>query len=978
MGFTVGNAVTIVLVLLILYIYRQLDSRNRSLDKVKRFADKVMDQLSRSVEERSREIKDLAIELDVNVKTGREALKRVREVEQSLGEKASAIETIENRINGYDQVLGELAGMTTKVDENLRRIHEESEFVDRVAHSVAEASSQLDRVQKRIPELEQEMRGQNAAGLDEVRAACIRAVDEQLGTVLSRIEDVDRRVKDYSAYLGRLEARSESVEREGLQRMRSSVEELELRLKGAAGEVAKSVEELVSSNEVGLLQKVEARFHEHEGELEYRFKKLQDVHVDIGVMEKNLRDLMATVENRVTEEFRASAAIAGAERAAEKQRAETEIAEFWARHQEIEEGLATLKSKAYQDVSEKLKVFEDDFFADLRKRSEDLASRLSEWQAGLEERMQTLGRAAEQDRQAVEERYAAELAQGLGETTRSALEAQRKIEVQLGDFESQIRGRIEGAEDTIRGFEESLKAEIERTRAEALGLFRKQVEELHGAVGVEVEKTNRDATQALARQAAEMEAARKELLDLLEATKAEVAVGQARIAQQLKESESDARERAQVLKGELDATVASLKGEFAAQRDDLVVGTNEERMKLRNELDEIAARTRELHEDLGKRSEGALGAFRKDLESFEIEHRKRSNEFQAEVEKRVRSVRALVDGVRDKAEATQQKAFGKIEEGYNQLSVGLDDLDKRLKGFTAQTRIFERADNLRIVLEGSIDTLKTEMANLQAQRKELHDMETQLLQTRRLAEDVSQKLNKFAADRRRIDDMDEDFRRLLSVSREIDMKLQTVTASHDALEEVQARIRSLEDLEQTVEARFDRLEKKKTILDSTAEGVQKNFQSLESLESSLESVRPQIAGFAGELAAMRDKIGFLEANKGKTDLVVSRMSEIDGILGTLEDRIGKLQTAREWLARTETRFEEVGKQAQDQVRLLETLVKSELPKGRKEEGAPPRDKRETVVKLARQGWSAAEIARVTHLSRGEVELILELQPKTAG
>ena len=150
------------------------------------------------------------------------------------------------------------------------------------------------------------------------------------------------------------------------------------------------------------------------------------------------------------------------------------------------------------------------------------------------------------------------------------------------------------------------------------------------------------------------------------------------------------------------------------------------------------------------------------------------------------------------------------------------------------------------------------------------------------------------------------------------------------------------------------------------------------LVAGVAAVRPQIAGFVEELDSMREKFGFLEANKDKTDLVVSRLGDIDGILGTLEERIGKLQTAREWLARTETRLEEVGKQAQDQVRLLETLVKAELPKGRKEEGAPPRDKRDTVVKLARQGWSAAEIARVTHLSRGEVELILELAPKIAG
>ena len=226
--------------------------------------------------------------------------------------------------------------------------------------------------------------------------------------------------------------------------------------------------------------------------------------------------------------------------------------------------------------------------------------------------------------------------------------------------------------------------------------------------------------------------------------------------------------------------------------------------------------------------------------------------------------------------------------------------------------------------------------------------------------------------------MDGDFRRLLTLSKEIDVKLQTVTTSNDALQEIQARIRSLEELEQAVEAKFDRLEKKKAIIDTTASGVQKNFQSLETLESSLEAVRPQVASVAGELASIREQVDFLSSNKDKTDQVVSRLGDIDGILGSLEERIGKLQTAREWLARTETRLEEIGKQSQDQVRLLETLVKAELPKGRKEEGAPARDKRDTVVKLSRQGWSASEIARVTHLSRGEVELILELAPKTAG
>jgi hypothetical protein len=34
-----------------------------------------------------------------------------------------------------------------------------------------------------------------------------------------------------------------------------------------------------------------------------------------------------------------------------------------------------------------------------------------------------------------------------------------------------------------------------------------------------------------------------------------------------------------------------------------------------------------------------------------------------------------------------------------------------------------------------------------------------------------------------------------------------------------------------------------------------------------------------------------------------------------------------------------------------------------------------VVKLAHQGWSVDEIARAVKLSKGEVELILEISPK---
>lgn len=89
-----------------------------------------------------------------------------------------------------------------------------------------------------------------------------------------------------------------------------------------------------------------------------------------------------------------------------------------------------------------------------------------------------------------------------------------------------------------------------------------------------------------------------------------------------------------------------------------------------------------------------------------------------------------------------------------------------------------------------------------------------------------------------------------------------------------------------------------------------------------------------------------------------------------------MQKAREWLARTETRLEKISKQAEDQVKLLGDLIKESNNDKGKGEGAPPAKVRDMVVKLARQGWGVKEIAQTTKLSRGEVELILELLPKT--
>jgi DNA-binding NarL/FixJ family response regulator len=90
-----------------------------------------------------------------------------------------------------------------------------------------------------------------------------------------------------------------------------------------------------------------------------------------------------------------------------------------------------------------------------------------------------------------------------------------------------------------------------------------------------------------------------------------------------------------------------------------------------------------------------------------------------------------------------------------------------------------------------------------------------------------------------------------------------------------------------------------------------------------------------------------------------------------------MQVAREWLARTETRLEELDKDIQDRVKLLGAILKDEDGKSpaSQEKGAPPIGTRDNVIKLTRQGWKVNEIARTLKISKSEVELIQEIGPK---
>ena len=1089
--------ITVSLTIAVLIIYRQLDRNNRSLEKVKRYSDLVKKNLAEFVESKTTEIKDLGIDLQVNLKTGTEILNRIKKMRDDLREKSGDVEIIQGKVRDYDTVLKELISITTKVEENLKRIHSESGFVDHLGKRIKGASLQIQQIEKQMPEILNHLNETNRERLEKTCADLETSMEDRVEVVQDTLTGIEEKVNDYSTYITKLESRRDRLEAETMGNLEKMSETIVLKAKEAEGEIIdklqdnlseifdsseaklaelteklegmvekseehmqnteqghvkklndfdsdlaeiednykkrlenaaqrggaleheafqslkerferdmRKFQEVIESNfknldekiksgqkdlvelfghtrsdvtvwqaeidkqmkdsidqmennkseagramesvfdelelhkegsrskmeearkeiealrdnlsseiediEIKTVEIVEKRLEDYEGDANYRFNKLEQVNLDIVLLEKNLRDLMEKIASGIKMDFETFTNLLEEKRNNEKQRTSNVIEKLRRDMDELEQGLAALKTKAYQDVSEKLQGFEDEFLADLSERSKGMEQTLSTWQENISTQIDQIAESHMSERKELEDKY-----------------------------------------------KENLVAHMSRLDEEYSG---------------ELASVQKDLENRLSRMAQDLESGQKGLKEQLYLAEQEVSKWKERLEQELDRAKLNFNDRFVVFTDEVETTVGSLKEEFNTQRDELIVQTREERANLEKELSDISARIIELKKHLSEKTESTFELFKKRQDEFEIEFKLKSQDLRSNIEEQIRDFKGTAGSMREKAGALQDKLFGKIEDGYKWLSEKLASMEKQQKHFVSQTKLFDRADKLKLDLERNIGELRKNLTILEPQRKDMRLIDGEFKNTRKLVEEVASKLTRFQAERRRTDDLEKNFDRLIGLSQSIDIKLASVTTSHDTIEQVQIKIRELEQLIEQVESRYDRLDKKKDILDTTTEGLEKSFKLLSDLENRFKTVSAEFKDFPDQVKEIGQRIDFLTKNKDKVDSAIEKAELLKEILDDVENRMTKLQTAREWLAKTETRLETIGKQAQDQIKLLKTLAKAEAEHNR-DSGAPTKDKRETVLQLAKMGWSSKEIAQRINLSRGEVELILELAPQ---
>jgi chromosome segregation ATPase len=1007
--FTVGNLLTLGICTLAVILLRYLDRHNRSVNLARNYGKQLKEEIAAFTEEKAAAVRDYGVELDVKKSAAKEVLSRLTVTEEELAEKADAVNRIGERISAYDKALEELVRMTSRVEENLGRLRDESVFVEHVDKKINAAKTQFEDIEKDIGAIELRFERENSAFLENTAESLVAAVRSTVSDLQAAAETVERQVEDHRAAIDRVEDErkaqlsrdvevinqtlKEALERAGvrankleetalvklkedaLERVKRFHETVEEKLKefkentrakaadiqellksykeeqkefqaewkrdvealdalalsqraqwNAAAEetenrLAKLGDDLAqkaSEAEQRILREAEGKMAEYRELQARQWERFESMAGEAEKLDRQLRLVIENSEAKVRQDF--------ARFEEEQKQARENQARIFAESAdavrtdmaELERELDGLKTKAYENVSEKIQVFEDEFFSDLAKRGQDLNRKVDAWQAEFDLRIQSIGEQARAERGDLELSFTAELRAGL-----------ERLKDEAGAFEEGIRAGMAGTDRSLAELQGQLKADLEDARLQAENTVQAE----------------------LGRYSLEME-------ERIKQNQRDMEDWQNRFSVSLREA---ATTNADALK-EMEAAIN-------ARLDSHSLETTERINKTRTEFEDW----QDKFGDSLRKTEAEITT---ELERHSLETTERINKTRTEFEDwqdkfslNFQDTEKTVEEARNRIKELVAETSGNVD----RLKGEIGEIREGIRDFSSQTRLFEKADELRLDLERRIEDLKGELKGLDQRRTEAAQIEAQCVTVRRLGDEVNAKMNRFLSEKHHLDVMESDFNRLISTSQAVEEKLRLVTTSDDILQGMQVQLRKLDEAMKESEERFQRLERKNKVLDEASAGIDRNFSLLEETDAALRRFSEQIDKSSDELEALGPAITELSEASGRAKEAEEKLEKLDENIEKIEKRIEDMQIARDWLARAETRFEDINKQVQEHVKLFGALLKDEgkVPRA-STKGAPSIAARDNAIKLARQGWKVDEIATALKMSKGEVELILEM------
>ncbi|WP_445436013.1 SpiroCoCo family coiled-coil protein [Candidatus Borreliella tachyglossi] len=331
----------------------------------------------------------------------------------------------------------------------------------------------------------------------------------------------------------------------------------------------------------------------------------------------------------------------------------------------------------------------------------------------------------------------------------------------------------------------------------------------------------------------------------------------------------------------------------------------------------------------------------------------------------------FVDEVRNSLIVYKADLREELENRYATISAQIENFKKFEDEIVRNNELLSEAYSFKDKLEELWQTLTKEINLVQGYKNDFENLNREIKSIKDQSSDIVEVFNDLKVHQTDIKGVKEDFEQFLEFYGSFKDRYKKFIESYDEMQIYKTKLKEIRKDQNNILDNYDRISNKESILKSTIESVDKNFDLISEIENRMQFLSKESSEFQQSLGELRIIIAELLVNKNLSQEVLSNAQSLKEMLADIESKLEHTRSIRERVAKSETRLENLNVAAEERIKTLGILVKTDS-KYKDNVGLNNEIVRDSVLKLMRQGWSASEISRATKLSVGEVELILEL------
>jgi DNA repair exonuclease SbcCD ATPase subunit len=884
---------------------------------------------------------------------------------------------------GAVQRLEELSGSFDDLKEKLVTL--ETEGLSSVENRLSVIDGELSDVRHRIEQMEKE-----------TTRVFLRKAEEEYQRYISSIEKseaifkddvfrmIEAKAKDLSSYVTRLEGRVENLLDDIKNETDKHAETLNLRIQSqqSEAEVLKKriISEINEEANKGLLiikpivtevneklLKYKREFSTIFAHIKSEFKSHKD-QVD-GVITSFVKEL----ENRKSVLFETL----------EERIAETE-GQLSAINSRLEEHVSTASQAVSTAFTEKLKEYESSIVA-LDGKIGDLKRIASTGQKMIEERIESVYLKYEPE---INEKI-----QNLQNSTEEIFSRERgKILKRIEEIIQNTGTELSVREQQLNALLGSVDEAVERTE-----------ERFRAQEGVLLENVNEARIEARQELMKELE----NLRVLFREEKEKVLERHGREAKELEQRVEGIRGRVEEIQGVIDLRVeealkaaqddvAQMETNYLRVGEEMAASARERLSGVTGEIERIREVVKGLKEEVVGEINESLGQHRKTVDEVFAAYR---NEIKEKERELFDYVKELADDVRAEAESSQQEARERLAEFSKEADMvrskvekRVDELEKRIIVFERETAVVKKAVQLKEQIELDIEKFTDVLRQLKADKKDIASLRKIIQNLKKDEGDISAKVRQLKSEKKLVSDIAKNAEHAVGLISVVEERIHTIESEKEMLVKIQEDMKKIMDQFSLFERTIEELRSREKDIHVSIETITKTEEFISNLEKRTEILKEGFREIKDieedikkRLSIIDDKSRALTSNENRIEEVLERFKGMDALVTDIETRTKQLQSTREWLAKTESRLTNLAGDAERLVGELKELMEKQQAGGSSVEGGKPsgrgklsreaESKVKTVLTLFDQKWTIPEICKVTKMSRGEVELILELNSR---